>query len=57
VRADRNSFTLANKFTKFFDNSGFVIKKRNDPKSKFLNGPVSKSLRKKKLLTLFSKVI
>ena len=57
IRANSNSITLANKFTKFFDNSGFIIKKKNDPKSKFLNGPVSKSLKKKKLLTLFSKVV
>jgi ribosomal protein L14 len=38
-------------------NAGFIVKKKQDPKSKFLNGPISRSLRRKKLLTLFKLLI
>ena len=34
-------------------NGGFLIKKRQDPKSKFINGPVSKTIRRKKFQVLF----
>lgn len=34
-------------------NAGFIIKKKTEPRSKFLNGPVSRSLKRRKLRTLF----
>lgn len=41
----------------FSGNSGINIKKKNNPKSKFLLGPISRILKRKKLLTLFKVVI
>jgi len=37
-------------------NSCFLIKKKQEPKSKFLNGPISRSLKRRKFLTLFKVV-
>lgn len=42
---------------RFGDNSGINIKKKNNPKSKFLLGPISRILKRKKLLTLFRIVL
>ena len=41
----------------FPENTGFLIKKKSDPKSKFINGPSLKLLKRKKFTTLFRKVI
>ena len=38
-------------------NAGFVIRKRQDPKSKYLNGPINRGLRRRKLLSLFKTVL
>lgn len=38
-------------------NAGFIIRKKQDPKSKFLNGPVNRSIRRRKLLTLFKTIL
>lgn len=38
-------------------NAGILIKKKQDPKSKYLNGPISRSIKRKKLLTLFKVII
>ena len=42
---------------KFTNNSGLTIKKKNDLKSKYINGPCSRRLNRRKFLTLFSKVV
>ena len=42
---------------RFRVNSAVCIKKKNDPKSKFLNGPISRELKRRKFTTLFKKVI
>ena len=42
---------------RFGDNSGILIKKKNNPKSKFLLGPVTRNIGRKKLLTLFKIVL
>ena len=34
-------------------NNGFIIKKKQDPKSKFINGPITKSIKRRKFYTLF----
>lgn len=52
LRRNINKDTL-----KFDNNSLIMIKKKNDPKSKFINGPVMRNIKKKKLLTLFKKVL
>lgn len=43
--------------TTFTLNSGLTIKKKQDLKSKFLNGPVTRALGRRKLLTLFKKTV
>ena len=42
---------------KFTLNSGLTIKKKNDLKSKYINGPVSRSLNRRKIMSLFKKVV
>jgi ribosomal protein L14 len=41
----------------FDDNSGTNINKKVNVMSKYINGPISRALRRKKLITLFKKVI
>ena len=41
----------------FNQNDGILIKKKQDLKSKYLFGPVTKKLKRKKILTLFKIVI
>lgn len=41
----------------FSDNSGICIKKKQDPKSKFLNGPLSRRILRRRFTALFSQVI
>lgn len=43
--------------TRFEGSGGIVIKKRTDTRSRFLNGPISACLRRKKFQTLFKKVV
>ena len=38
-------------------NSGFILKKKQEPRSKFLNGPLTRTLKRKKVLTLFKYII
>ena len=38
-------------------NSGFILKKKQEPRSKFLNGPITRTLKRKRVLTLFSNII
>ena len=52
LRMNLNRDTL-----KFNNNSLITIKKKNDTKSKFINGPIKRNVRKKKLLTPFKKVL
>ena len=50
VKLDQSSITLKT-------NSGFVLKKKQEPRSKFLNGPVTRTFKRKKVLTLFKSVV
>lgn len=43
--------------TKFDNNSLIIIVKKYDFKSKYLNGPINKSIKRKKLKTLFKAVV
>jgi len=38
-------------------NTCFIVKKKQDPRSKFINGPVSRNLKRRKFLTLFKAAI
>lgn len=51
------SFKKDNSFLKFNDNSGININKKVNIMSKYINGPISKSLRYKKLISIFKKSI
>ncbi len=42
---------------RFKNNSGILIKKKQELKSKYLYGPISKNVRKKKFLLLFDKIL
>jgi ribosomal protein L14 len=41
----------------FAYNSGISIKKKFEPKSKYLNGPINRSINRRKVITLFPYVI
>jgi ribosomal protein L14 len=43
--------------SKLVNNSAFIIRKRQDPKSKFLNGPILRSIKRRKFKTLFKVLI
>jgi len=54
----RNLRSNLNKDTLLFNNNSLItIKKKNDPKSKFINGPIMRNIKKKKLLTIFKKIL
>lgn len=57
VRSNRQELNPTQSLVRFQTNAGLTIKKKYDPKSKYLNGPVSRKLNRKKLLSLFTKVI
>ena len=57
VRSNYKLFNKASFYLTFRGNTGFIIKKKNDAKSKFLHGPISRLLKRKKVLTLFKTVI
>jgi ribosomal protein L14 len=48
---------LKHKNITFGDNAGININKKVNIMSKYINGPISRALRRKKLITLFKKVI
>lgn len=41
----------------FSDNAGIMINKKVNIMSKYINGPISKNLNRKKLLSLFKNVV
>lgn len=57
VRSNRLNIhnDLSHTFIK--SNAGILIKKKQDPKSKYLNGPITRSLKRRKLLTLFKVLV
>lgn len=57
VRDKYNVNKLDGSVIRFPDNSAILLKKKNDLKSKYHYGPVSKTIRRKKYLNLFTKVI
>ena len=57
VRSKYTSFSNDKSFLKFNDNSVIVIKKKQETKSKFINGPVSRNVKRKRLATLFKHVL
>lgn len=53
VRTRVLSKSLDKRMSVFNDNSGLVINKKSNITSKFLSGPISRTLKRKKILTLF----
>jgi ribosomal protein L14 len=53
VRSNKMSISKDRSVSFIGDNCGFIIRKKQDPKSKFLNGPITKTLKRRKLKTLF----
>lgn len=57
VRTKCLRLNLDTKGIVFNDNSGININKKVNIMSKYINGPISRALYRKKLITLFKKVI
>lgn len=51
------SFNKDKRYSQFSDNSGININKKINIMSKYINGPISKNIRKKKLVTLFKTIV
>lgn len=49
--------SLDHKGVQFYDNAGININKKVNIMSKYINGPISKSINRKKLIILFKRVI
>lgn len=56
-RSNKSKFLKDIRGTKFKGNAGLNVNKKMNVMSKYINGPVSRSLRQKKLLTLFYTII
>jgi len=54
IRHNRSSIYADGSNMKISHNAGITIKKKSNPRSKFLHGPVSKRLQRKKFLTLYT---
>ena len=57
TRTRRASKNLDMKHVTFNDNSGININKKTNVMSKYINGPIARSINRKKLILLFNKVI
>ena len=56
-RTNRVVFSKDSRHIKFRENSGLNVNKKANVLSKYINGPVSRSVNQKKLITLFNLVI
>jgi ribosomal protein L14 len=57
VRSNRQERNPAQTLIRFGTNAGLTIKKKYDLKSKYINGPVTRKLNRKKILSLFKKIV
>jgi ribosomal protein L14 len=57
VRVNHDERNQTHFSVRFPSNAGLTIKKKNDLKSKYTNGPISRQINRRKMLTLFKKVI
>ena len=57
TRSRRMRKSLDSKHVLFNDNSGININKKVNVMSKYINGPITRALRRKKLILLFQKVV
>lgn len=56
-RTLKNSFKKDNRHLKFSDNSGININKKVNIMSKYINGPISKNIHNRKIISLFKQII
>lgn len=56
-RTNKKTFYNDKRHIKFFENSGLNVNKKANVLSKYINGPISRSINQKKLITLFNVVI
>ena len=57
IRVNYNKHNCDASVIRFNGNAGIVIKKKNSAKSKFILGPITRNIGRKKLLTLFKVVV
>ena len=57
TRVVRKNSTSDGLTYQFSTNAGVSIKKKSEPKSKFLNGPIGFSIKRRKISTLFKNII
>ena len=57
VRCRKSFRRLDGSLVTFFSNSGILIKKKQNVKSKYINGPSSYQLKRKKFKTLFKTLV
>ena len=57
IQTKANLESYDSKFTQFNDNAGININKKVNVMSKYINGPIVRSVRRKKLITLFKKIV
>lgn len=57
VRSNRQEINPTKTQVRFRTNAALTIKKKYDLKSKYINGPVTRKLCRRKILSLFKKVI
>lgn len=57
MRTLRNFTSKDGKSIRFSDNAGININKKVNIMSKYINGPVTKNIKKKKLTSLFKTVV
>ena len=57
VRHNRTHVNFDGSLIKIKCNSGITIKKKSNPRSKFLYGPISRTLKRKKFISLYNYII
>lgn len=57
TKTNINSTCLDGSFTRFKLNTGIVIKKKAEPRSKYLNGPILFTFKRRRFLSLFKYVL
>ena len=57
VRHNRTNHNINGSCVSIRQNAGITIKKKSNPRSKFVNGSISRLIRRKKFLSLYTSVI
>ena len=57
LRTNFTNFKNDGQTLKFYSNNGILVKKKQNPKSKYLFGPISSKVRRKKFKLLFRTVL